>query len=644
MQYANCINVNSGIFPLFFLRSFFMVNFKSCNIILKKIIIFCLALMISFLSVFEKKESHAIALLDDAIVVFFVLGCCSIAGITLATNEDSRKAVEDCLANTKENFDLIKAAAYDYYKIAILKTTSFLSDTKQRLAEIGAIQRSLVNTLVKLGYNAAVKPKIDDSLYTNVNVDVAENFAYRSMYFGFVDDFLTDINAAYKSFGGYKFVIDGVKQFKYRGKPGEYNYNVPLDGYNQHELYFERFGVYSLINNHQANFQHAGFYLPRSDAVLNMRDEEMAEPGSDSLNGSYQEIEDFYKAKAPLYYYQFSFFQPDSPNPMGHFGFFSLGAITQFTQGLHYWLTAYTFANRNLAMYTINPSSIALNKSLSPGKFQNFVNNYNSDIGMIKGQLNDILSEIASNKSYIDYLINNYNNLANLTDNLACEVTDLGLKVNSLPNALDYNNLYNSLNNKITDVNTNLRSMIDKLDVRVGNVENSYVDINTRVQALDVSVGNVNTRVKANSKSITNVKANLKTVTKSVADVNAKVDTISGSIVNAIAPLADFFTMPEEKDRVKVDFSRFKDISIPRKFPFSLPFDFYNILKMITADPVEPQFVQDISYKNIGNDQTFTYKLKINFNYIKPLIKPFKGFVFIIYLIGLIFVTKKILS
>ena len=164
MQYANCINVNSGIFPLFFLRSFFMVNFKSCNIILKKIIIFCLALMISFLSVFEKKESYAIALVDDAIVVFFVLGCCSIAGITLATNEDSRKAVEDCLANTKENFDLIKAAAYDYYKIAILKTTSFLSDTKKRLAEIGAIQRSLVNTLVKLGYNAAVKPKIDDSL------------------------------------------------------------------------------------------------------------------------------------------------------------------------------------------------------------------------------------------------------------------------------------------------------------------------------------------------------------------------------------------------------------------------------------------------------------------------------------------------
>lgn len=621
-----------------------MESYKSCNIFLKKFIIFCLALMISFLSVFEKKESHAIAIVDDAIVVFFILGACSLAGIQLATNEDTRKAVEDCLSNTKENFDDIKNAAYDYYKIAILKTTNFLSDTKQRLAEIGAMQRSLVNTFVKLGYNVAVKPNIDKSLYPNVNIDIAKKFAYKSMYCDDVSELLSDVNSAYESFGGFSFEIDSVKQLKYRGKSNEYNYNVPLDSYGKHELLFEYTEVQSLIFDDRVDFQHAGFYLPKMDAVLNNRDEYMAVPGSKSLNGSYQEVEDFYNAKAPLYYYQFSFFQPDSPNPMGHFGFFSLGAITQFTQGLHYWLTAYTFANRNLAMYTIDQNSIALNKSLSPGKFENFVNNYNSDIGMIKGQLNDILNELATNKDYINYLLDNYKRLENLTDDLAAEVTDLGLKVNSLPNALDYKNLYNSLNGKIADVDTNLRGMIDKLDVRVGSFENSLVDIDTRVQALDISVGNINTRVNAIDRSLPKIKTDVDTLTNSIADVNAKVDSIPASITNAISPVIDFFTIPDEKDRVKVDLGRFKDIAIPKKFPFSLPFDFYNILKMITAEPVEPEFVHDISYKNIGNNQTFKYKLKINFDSIKPLIKPFKGFVFIIYLIGLIFVTKKILS
>lgn len=629
-----------------------MVNYKSCNIFLKKFIIFCLALMISFLSVFEKKESHAIAIVDDAIVVFFVLGCCSLAGIQLATNEDARKAVEECLANTKENFALIKAAAYDYYKIAILKTTSFLSDAKNRLIEIGQIQRSLIDTFVKLGYVTFVKPKIENSLYPDINVSVAKDFANRSMYFDYDEEFLSDIDSAYKSFGGYQFSIDSVKVLNYRGSDGGYSFNVNLGNSNNQQLLFEKFQVSSLINFEQNVFNHAGFYLPQSDAVLNMRDKDMAVAGSDNLNGSYAEIENFYNSKQPVYYYQYSFFQPDSPNPMGSFGFFSLGAINQFTQGLHYWLTAYTFANRGLSQYSISQNSIALNKSLSAGKFQNFVKSYNAEIGLIKGQLNDILAEVASNKSYIDYLLNNYNNLANLTDTLACEVTDLGLKVNSLPNKLDYYNLYNSLNDKITDVNTNLRSMIDNLDIRVGSVENSFVNINTRVQSLDVSIGNVNARVKATTKGLSRLKANVKTLSQSVADVNAKVDTIStsiadtlsGSITNAIAPVIEFFKIPEENDRVKVDFKRFRDIAIPRKFPFSLPFDFYNILKMIVSEPVEPEFAQDISYKNIGNDETFHYKLKIDFDLIRPLIKPFKGFVFIIYLIALIFVTKKILS
>ena len=147
-------------------------------------------MLISFFSVLEKKESYAIALVDDAIVVFFVLGCCSIAGIQLATNKETRKAVEDCIANTKENLDEIKKAAYDYYKIAILKTTGFLSDAKKRIAEIGEIQRSLVKTLVDLGYQTYIKPKIDESLYPDINRDLALSFANRSMYFNDVDGFL----------------------------------------------------------------------------------------------------------------------------------------------------------------------------------------------------------------------------------------------------------------------------------------------------------------------------------------------------------------------------------------------------------------------------------------------------------------------
>lgn len=616
---------------------------KSYNFIFKKIIVFILALLISFFSVLEKKESYAIALVDDAIVVFFVLGCCSIAGIQLATNKETRKAVEDCIANTKENLDEIKKAAYDYYKIAILKTTGFLSDAKKRIAEIGEIQRSLVKTLVDLGYQTYIKPKIDESLYPDINRDLALSFANRSMYFNDVDGFLSDVQGAYSSFGGFRFNINNCQILNSNSTSLEYTYNLPFGISNSYSLYFEKFNV-SYQDGYDINtFNHAGFYLPKTDSVLNQRDSEVA--GSESgYNQAFQEVEDFYKSKAPVYFYSYDFYQPDSPNPMGSFCFFSLGAIQQFTQGLHYWLTAYTFTNRELTQYAISQNSIALNKSLSPGQFQDFAKNYNSDIGMIKGQLDDILSQLSTSKSYIDYLLKNYKKLDRITDDLACEVTDLGLKVNSLPNALDYNNLYNTLNGKIDDVNTNLRNMIDTLDSRVGTVESSLVNIDNRVSALDISVGNINTRVKAIDRTLPKIKADVDTLTNTVADVNAKVDSIPASITNAIAPVIDFFKIPAEKDKVKVDLDKFKSITLPKKFPFSLPFDFYNILKMIVSEPVEPKFEQNISYKNIGNDETFNYKFKIDFDIIKPLIKPFKGFVFIIYIIALIFVTKKILS
>lgn len=81
--------------------------------------------------------------------------------------------------------------------------------------------------------------------------------------------------------------------------------------------------------------------------------------------------------------------------------------------------------------------------------------------------------------------------------------------------------------------------------------------------------------------------------------------------------------------------------SITTKFPFSLPFDVYNVFNILSADPVAPQFEIPIDMTTIGGE---IYTIDIDLSEYDFIANIVRWLLYGIFLIGLILLTNRLIG
>lgn len=151
---------------------------------------------------------------------------------------------------------------------------------------------------------------------------------------------------------------------------------------------------------------------------------------------------------------------------------------------------------------------------------------------------------------------------------------------------------------------------------KLGILEDSYSRVNGKVQALDDSLSGVNSRVND--------------LTDRVTSVQDKTSSISDSLEK----LKSIPTWLTESPNVSLNLDAFKDIKLYEKFPFSLPWDLRNSVKTFVKPGVAPKWETQI--QNVP--------IVIDFSKFETLALISRSFLYIIFCVVLIILTRKFLS
>ncbi len=113
---------------------------------------------------------------------------------------------------------------------------------------------------------------------------------------------------------------------------------------------------------------------------------------------------------------------------------------------------------------------------------------------------------------------------------------------------------------------------------------------------------------------------------KSISENLAKLLNIEISAELDISETIDKFNTPD---------------SITTKFPFSLPFDVYNVFNILSADPVAPQFEIPIDMTTIGGE---VYTIDIDLSEYDFIANIVRWLLYGVFLIGLILLTNRLIG
>lgn len=126
---------------------------------------------------------------------------------------------------------------------------------------------------------------------------------------------------------------------------------------------------------------------------------------------------------------------------------------------------------------------------------------------------------------------------------------------------------------------------------------------------------------------------------KTILDnINAKSVAISEDI-SAIREAIESMVAEDEEVVANNDFDIDTPDSIIDKFPFCLPFDIYTVFNLLSSPPVAPQF--EIPFEMEGY---FEYSIDVDLSEFEMIASIVRWFLYIIFIIGLILVTNKLIG
>ena len=114
-------------------------------------------------------------------------------------------------------------------------------------------------------------------------------------------------------------------------------------------------------------------------------------------------------------------------------------------------------------------------------------------------------------------------------------------------------------------------------------------------------------------------------------NIKSGINNIGSWILGIPALIASLFTLPTD---VSIDFDGFSNITLFDKFPFSLPWDLQRVITSFQAEPEAPKWELPI----------FSETITVDFTQFTEWANIVKIFLSIIYMVGLIIITKRFLG
>lgn len=117
-----------------------------------------------------------------------------------------------------------------------------------------------------------------------------------------------------------------------------------------------------------------------------------------------------------------------------------------------------------------------------------------------------------------------------------------------------------------------------------------------------------------------------------------------GVISNNIADIRDQIIEFSQAQEIELDLSegRLKTPSlISTKFPFSIPFDIYNLFNIFSASPKTPEFDIPLDMTSVGGEE---YNIHVDLSYFDTVANVVRWLLYGVFVAGLILVTNKLIG
>lgn len=152
------------------------------------------------------------------------------------------------------------------------------------------------------------------------------------------------------------------------------------------------------------------------------------------------------------------------------------------------------------------------------------------------------------------------------------------------------------------------------------------------IQSIEGTLNDLNERDKDNSALLGDCLGSLRDLKDVMEGLSADVSSIADTITKIESVELDIADNLHKLDPPS---------SITTKFPFSLPFDVYNIFNVLSADPVTPKFTIPFDFSSIGGE---VYEINIDLSQFDYIANIVRWFLYGVFLIGLAVLTNKLIG
>lgn len=185
---------------------------------------------------------------------------------------------------------------------------------------------------------------------------------------------------------------------------------------------------------------------------------------------------------------------------------------------------------------------------------------------------------------------------------------------------------YDEIIGSVGDISGDLSGLLEYL--KSLNIEG----LDNYITSIEGTLNDLNERDKDKSAVLGDCLGTLQDLKEAMEVLSSDVSTIADSItkVEAIE-----LNIAENVNRLD------PPSSITTKFPFSLPFDVYNIFNLFSADPVTPKFTIPFDFSAFGGE---VYEINIDLSQFDYIANIVRWLLYGVFIIGLVLLTNKLIG
>lgn len=187
-------------------------------------------------------------------------------------------------------------------------------------------------------------------------------------------------------------------------------------------------------------------------------------------------------------------------------------------------------------------------------------------------------------------------------DELEARVTTVQTETNNafLTLHASVNAGFAALQGNVLGINEGIQGLNDRiggLEIGIGNVNTGIQGLNNLIGGLETGIGNINTGIQGIQTDITGVNQGIQGIDQRLDNLEGTITGGLSGVISAINALPATLSTAIIGDFSKINFNAFFEAGLlmTDRFPFSIPWDFQNLINMLNVAPRAPVFEFDFS-------------------------------------------------